>query len=352
MNEISISGRKIGLSHSPFIIAEMSGNHNQSLERALKIVEAAAKSGAHAIKLQTFTADTMTIDVDSEQFRIQDENSLWHGRSLYSLYHEAHTPWEWHRTIFDYARSLGIIPLSTPFDESSVDFLETLDAPCYKIASFENKDLALIRRVAKTGRPIILSAGMATLSDLDEAVSCARMAGCNDLILLKCTSTYPASPASSNLKTMQSMRDLFNCQVGLSDHTIGLGVAVASVALGATVIEKHFTLSRSDGGVDSQFSCEPEEMRQLVVETKNAWDSLGRVQYGFQSAAEEKSKVFRRSLYAVCDIKAGQALSRENVRAIRPGYGLPPADLDKILNLKAKEDIARGTPISWDLFFR
>jgi pseudaminic acid synthase len=349
MKEICIDGRKIGSNHSPFIIAEMSGNHNQSLERALQIVDAAAKSGAHAIKLQTFTADTMTIDNDSEQFKIQDKSSLWYGRNLYSLYHEAHTPWEWHSIIFDHARKLGLIPLSTPFDETSVDFLETLDAPCYKIASFENKDLALIRKVAKTGRPLIISTGMATLSDLEEAVGAAREAGCNDLILLKCTSTYPASPESSNLRTMQSMRDLFDCQVGLSDHTIGLGVAVASVALGASVIEKHFTLSRSDGGVDSQFSCEPEEMAQLVMESKSAWESLGRVQYGIQSAAEAKSKIFRRSLYAVCDIQAGQSLSKENVRAIRPGYGLPPSDLERVISLRAKENIARGTPINWNL---
>lgn len=349
MKDFQIGKRSIGDSHPPFVIAEMSGNHNQSLERALEIVDAAARAGAHAIKLQTYTADTMTLDMHHGEFCISDPNSLWAGRNLYSLYEEAHTPWEWHKPLFERARKLGIIPFSTPFDESAVDFLEQLDAPCYKIASFENTDIPLIRKVAGTGKPMIISTGMATVADLDETVRAAREAGCRDLVLLKCTSTYPATPENTNVRTISHMRELFNCQVGLSDHTMGCGASVAAVALGATVIEKHFTLARADGGVDSVFSMEPEEMRQLVFETERAWQSLGQVTYGIQSEAESKSLTFRRSLYVVQDVATGQPLTAENVRAIRPGFGMPPKFLPQVLGRTARKDIDRGTALNWDL---
>lgn len=347
-DQICISGRMIGRNHPPFIIAEMSGNHNQSLDRALSIVDAAAKSGAHALKLQTYTADTMTLDVDREEFHIRDDKSLWKGASLYGLYEQAHTPWAWHAPIFARAIELGMIPFSTPFDESAVRFLEELNVPCFKIASFENTDLPLIRRVAATRRPLIISTGMASIAELDETVRAAREAGCKDLILLKCTSTYPATPENTNISTIPHLRDLFGCQVGLSDHTMGVGVSVASVALGATVIEKHFTLSRADGGVDSSFSLEPLELEQLVLETKRAWQSLGQVSYG-PTEAERKSLQFRRSLYVVADIKAGEVLTAENVRALRPGLGLAPKHLEHVLGSKATVDIARGTPLAWSL---
>ncbi len=346
--EIIIDGRRIGPDHSPFIIAEMSGNHNQSLDRALKIVDAVAKSGAHALKIQTYTPDTMTLDLDEREFHISDPKSLWSGNSLYKLYGEAYTPWEWHKPIFDRARELGIIAFSTPFDVTAVDFLEGLNAPCYKIASFENTDLPLIRRVAATGKPLIISTGMASISELDDTVKAARDAGCKDLILLKCTSTYPATADNTNILTIPHMRDLFGCEVGLSDHTMGVGVSVASIALGATVIEKHFTLNRADGGVDSNFSMEPAEMTQLLAEAERAWQALGKVSYG-ATEAEQKSIIFRRSLYVVQDIKAGEILTNENVRAIRPGLGLPTKYLPQIINRVAKQDIKRGTALSWDL---
>lgn len=347
-NGFSIAGRPIGPDAPPFVIAEMSGNHNQSLERALAIVEAAAASGAHALKIQTYTADTMTLDSQEAGFVIDDPSSLWRGKSLYKLYEEAHTPWEWHQPIFDRARELGMIAFSTPFDDSAVDFLETLDVPCYKIASFENTDLPLIRKVAATGKPMIISTGMASVAELDEAVRTARAAGCRDLVLLKCTSTYPATPENTNIRTIPHLRQLFGCEAGLSDHTMGVGVAVASVALGATVVEKHFTLARADGGVDSAFSLEPAEMRQLVEETERAWQALGAVSYG-ATAAEEKSKAFRRSIYAAEDIPAGAPLTRENLRIIRPGFGLPPREFERCLQRRARVDIRRGTPLDWDL---
>ncbi|MSQ57470.1 MAG: pseudaminic acid synthase [Limnohabitans sp.] len=348
-DQVRIDKQMIGKSHSPFIIAEMSGNHNQSIERALEIVEAAAKTGAHALKIQTYKPDTMTLDLDEREFHISDPKSLWTGTSLYKLYEQAYTPWEWHEAIFRKAKELGIIAFSTPFDDSAVDFLESLDVPCYKIASFENTDIPLIQRVAATGKPLIISTGMATIAELDETVRAARTAGCKDLILLKCTSTYPATADNTNILTISHMRDMFNCEVGLSDHTMGVGVSVASVALGATVIEKHFTLNRADGGVDSTFSMEPAEMSQLVLETERAWQALGHVSYG-PTMAEEKSIVFRRSLYVVEDVKAGQKLTKQNVRAIRPGLGLAPKYLSKVLNQKVSRDVTKGTALSWDFF--
>lgn len=348
-DSIKIAGRLIGKRYEPFVIAEMSGNHNQSLGRALEIVDAVAKTGAHALKIQTYTPDTMTIDLDEREFHIGDPNSLWAGSSLYKLYGEAYTPWEWHKAIFDRALDVGIIPFSTPFDDTAVDFLESLDVPCYKIASFENTDLPLIRRVAATGKPLIISTGMASIAELDETVRAARDAGCNNLILLKCTSTYPAAATNTNILTIPHLRELFGCEVGLSDHTMGVGVSIAGVALGATVIEKHFTISRADGGVDSSFSMEPAEMTQLVVETKRAWQSLGQVSYG-PTEAEKKSIQFRRSLYIVQEIKAGDVLTRDNVRAIRPGLGLPPKYLDELLGRRVTHGAAKGTAVSWDLF--
>jgi pseudaminic acid synthase len=345
---VRIAKREIGRHRKPLVIAEMSGNHNQSLERALAIVDAAAAAGAHALKIQTYTADTMTLDLDDGDFRISDPNSPWVGTTLNALYEKAHTPWEWHRPIFDRARSLGMIAFSTPFDATAVDFLEALDVPCYKIASFENTDLPLIRKVAATGKPLIVSTGMATAAELEEAVSAARGAGCKDLVLLKCTSTYPAAPTDTNLLTIPDLRERFGTEVGLSDHSMGVGVAVASVALGATVIEKHFTLSRADGGVDAEFSMEPAEMAQLVVETKRAWQALGDVSYG-PTAAEQPSMAYRRSLYCVKNLEAGDVLTTENVRAIRPGCGLAPKHLDAVLGRKVREPVARGTPLRWEL---
>lgn len=347
--DITIAGKKIGRNHPPFVIAEMSGNHNQSLERALEIVEAVAKTGAHALKIQTYTPDTMTLNLDEREFHISDPKSLWAGTSLYKLYGEAYTPWEWHKPIFDRAHELGMIAFSTPFDDTSVDFLESLDVPCYKIASFENTDLPLIRRVAATGKPLIISSGMASIAELDDTVKAAREAGCKDLILLKCTSTYPATASNTNILTIPHMRELFGCEVGLSDHTMGVGVSVASVALGATVIEKHFTLNRADGGVDSTFSMEPVEMAQLVQEAEKAWQAMGKISYG-ATEAEKKSLVFRRSLYIVKDLKAGDVLTSDNVRAIRPGFGLATKYLDVVLGKSVNQDIDRGTALNWALF--
>ncbi|MBU0620448.1 MAG: pseudaminic acid synthase [Gammaproteobacteria bacterium] len=345
---MKIGNREIGRQNVPFIIAEMSGNHNQSLDRALGIVEAAANAGVHALKIQTYTPDTMTIDMDEREFHIGDPNSLWSGTSLYKLYAEAYTPWEWHKPLFERARELGLIAFSTPFDDSAVDLLESLGVPCYKISSFENTDLPLIRRVAATGKPLIISTGMATVAELDETVRAAREAGCRNLILLKCTSTYPATADNTNILTIPHLRDLFGCEVGLSDHTMGVGVSVASVALGATVIEKHFTLNRADGGVDSAFSMEPAEMKQLVAETARAWQAMGKVSYG-PTEAEKSSIQYRRSLYVVQDIKAGDVLTKENVRAIRPGLGLPTRYLDQVLGRAVKHDTKRGTALNWGL---
>lgn len=351
VEKISIAGREIGPAAPPFVIAEMSGNHNQSLERALAIVDAAAEAGAHALKIQTYTPDTMTLDLDEREFHIGDADSLWAGTSLYRLYEKAMTPWDWHEPIFERARKRGMIPFSSPFDKSAIEFLETLDAPCYKIASFENTDVHLIRQAAATGKPLIISTGMATAAELEQSVRVAREAGCKQLILLKCTSTYPATPANTNIRTIPHMAAMFDCQVGLSDHTMGNGVAVASIALGATVVEKHFTLSRAEGGVDSAFSLEPEELAGLVAETRRAWESLGAVSYG-PTPAEVKSLQFRRTLYITEDVAAGEKLTAANVRAIRPGLGLPPAALELVLGRAVTRDVARGTPLSWDLLLK
>jgi N-acetylneuraminate synthase len=348
MDSISIAGRKVGRSAPPFIIAEMSGNHNQSLERALAIVDAAAEAGAHALKIQTYTADTMTLDITEGEFLISDRNSLWTGKSLYQLYEEAHTPWGWHKPIFDRCKEKGLICFSTPFDETAVDFLESLDCPCYKIASFENTDIPLIRKVASTGKPLIISTGMATIAELDETVRTARESGCNEIFLLKCTSSYPASPEHTNIRTIPHMHDLFNVQVGLSDHTMGIGVSLASISLGATVIEKHFTLLRKDGGVDSVFSMEPDELKTLVRETERAWQSLGQISYG-PIEEEKDSLVFRRSLYIAKDIKVGEVITKENVRLIRPGFGMSPKYLDTAIGKIVKKEVKKGTPFTWDI---
>lgn len=343
-----IANREIGPATRPYLIAEMSGNHNQSLDRALAIVDAAADAGADAVKLQTYTADTMTLDVRSSGFVIEDKSSLWTGRQLYALYQEAYTPWEWHEPIFERAASRGLHCFSTPFDDSAVDFLESLGVPAYKIASFECTDLPLIRKVASTGKPMIVSTGMASVAEIDEAVRAARDAGCDQIMLLKCTSTYPATPENSNVSTIPNMRAAFGCPVGLSDHTMGCGVAIASVAMGAVLVEKHFTLRRADGGVDSAFSLEPEEFSTLRVETERAWQSIGHVTYG-GTLEEEKSRAFRRTLYISRDMKAGEVLSSDNFRIVRPGFGLAPKYFDTMLGKRINKDAVAGTPLSWDL---
>lgn len=338
----------IGSGAPPLVIAEMSGNHNRSLARALEIVDAAAAAGAHAIKLQTYTADTMTLDVEAPGFVIEDEKSLWRGRSLHDLYKVAHTPWEWHEQIFARARSLGMEYLSTPFDESAVAFLERFDPPAYKIASFEITDLRLIACAARTNRPLILSCGMATVEEIDEALRTARAAGSGSIVLLKCTSTYPASPENCNLATITDMRQRFGTEVGISDHTAGVGAAVAAVAFGATVIEKHFTLRRADGGVDSAFSLEPTELRSLVEESKRAWEAVGAVTYG-PLPSEKNSLQFRRSLYVARDMRAGEVFNAQNLRAVRPGHGLDPRFYEEIMGRRILTDASKGTPLSWKL---
>lgn len=343
--EIRLGNIPVGFQYKPFIIAEMSGNHNQSLDRAIAIVDAAADAGAHAIKLQTYTADTMTI---KGAYQINDQNSLWDGRELYDLYKEAHTPWEWHKPIFDHAKRRGILAFSSPFDETAVDFLEGLHVPFYKIASFENTDWPLLKKIASTGKPSIMSTGVSRLADIDESVNLLRESGCNHLVLLKCTSTYPASPENTNLLTIPHLQKLFNCVVGLSDHTMGLGAAVAAVALGARVIEKHFTLNRADGGVDSAFSLEPRELRSLVIESERAFLALGDVQYGVQKS-EVKSKLFKRSIYVAKDIKAGEVLTKEHLKIIRPDLGLSPRYYDLVIGRRVRKDISAGTPLSFDL---
>lgn len=323
----------------------MSGNHNQSLDRALEIVEAAAQTGAHALKLQTYTADTITM---RGAYTIDDSNSLWAGSELYDLYQQAYTPWEWHKPIFERARALGMDAFSSPFDESAVDFLETLDVPIYKIASFENTHHPLLRKVARTGKPVIMSTGVASFEDIAESVEVLKTAGCTEIILLKCTSTYPATPENTNLLTIPHMRERWGCEIGLSDHTMGIGVALASVGLGVRVIEKHFTLRRADGGVDSAFSMEPEEMKALVDESHKAYLALGKVQTRVQEV-EQKSLLFKRSIYASRDIAPGEILSEDNLKIIRPALGLAPKHWENVQGKKATKEIKTGTPLSWDL---
>ncbi|UOQ51071.1 pseudaminic acid synthase [Hymenobacter cellulosivorans] len=345
MSTVSIGGRLVGPDHPPFIIAELSGNHNQSLDRGLAIVDAMAAAGAHAIKLQTYTADTMTLP---GVHRIEDPNSLWYGRELHDLYQEAHTPWDWHKVLFDRAKYHGMLAFSSPFDESAVDFLENLDVPAYKIASFENTDWPLLRRVAATGKPVIMSTGASTLAEVAEAVAVLQEAGCRELVLLKCTSTYPATPENTNLRTIAHLTQLFpDYPIGLSDHTMGVGAAVAAVALGASVVEKHVTLRRADGGVDSAFSLEPEEVALLVTETERAWQALGQIQYGVQRA-EKNSRLYKRSLYVAQDIQAGEPFTKENLRVVRPGDGLPPRYYDQLLGKPARQSLTAGTPMTWE----
>ena len=348
-------GRVIRLAHGvigadcePFIVAEMSGNHIQSLDMALSIVDAAHRAGAHALKLQTYTPDSMTINHDGEGFTITDPDSPWNGRRLYDLYRESCMPWEWHATIFERCRSLGVIPFSSPFDIAAVQFLEQLDTPAYKIASFEIVDTPLIKACAKTGKPLIISTGMASPAEVFDAVDVARSSGCRDIVLLKCTSTYPSSPADSNLATIPAMRELFKCEVGLSDHTTGVGVAVAAVALGAVVVEKHFTISRALGGADSAFSLEPAELSMLVSECRRAWQAVGEIHIGV-TESEKASLRLRRSLYAVRDIPSGSTIGREDIRAIRPGLGLSPKHMESVIGMRARCDIVRGTPLTFSL---
>jgi len=347
MKDLKIGDWTIGDKHPPFVIAEMSGNHNQSLDRALQLVDQAAQSGAHALKLQTYTADTITMNSRDESFRINDPDSLWYGKYLYDLYKDAHTPWDWHEPIFERAKKLGMLAFSTPFDETAVDFLENLNVPAYKIASFENSHLPLLRKVAATGKPVILSTGVSTLSEIANALCVLADAGCSDIVVLKCTSTYPASPENTNLETLRSMRDTFGCLVGLSDHTMGIGTSVAAVALGARVIEKHFTLNRADGGIDSAFSLEPAELKLLVEECERAYLSLGEVRYGF-GELENRSRLHKRSIYLQRDIAAGQVFTEGNLKVIRPADGLCPRYWDIVIGKTARHNLAAGTPLTWE----
>ncbi len=332
----------------PLIIAELSGNHQQDKSIALELIKAAADAGADAIKLQTYTADSMTLDMTNDDFLVNEEGSLWQGESLYSLYQKASTPYEWHEELFKYARSLGMLAFSSPFDLDAVDFLDGLDVPYFKIASFEITDLPLIRHVASKGKPLIISTGMASIEEIQAAIDTANARGCYDITLLKCTSTYPASASNSHLKTIKDMRERFGLAVGLSDHSMGIGVAVAAVAMGVTMIEKHLVLERESDAVDAGFSMTPVELRQLVIEVKRASDALGEVKYG-GSADEQASKKYRRSIYACADIKAGEPFSSDNVRIIRPSYGLPPVEWDRLLNQVAAQDIAVGTALQWHM---
>ena len=348
INSIRIGNHIISENSKPLFIAEMSGNHNQSLIRALSIVDKAAQAGANIIKLQTYTPDTMTLDLKNNDFKIRDKKSLWYNRTLFELYTQGHTPWKWHEKIIKKAKRKKIQCISTPFDESSVDFLEKLKVPAYKIASFENINIPLITKVAKTKKPIIISTGMATISELHESINLIRKHGNNKIILLKCTSTYPASPKDSNVLTIPNMKKLFNCHVGLSDHTLGIGAAIAAVSHGAKIIEKHFTLNREDGGIDSAFSLEPYEMEMLVKESKVAWESLGKTQYG-PTVSERKYLQFRRSLYVSKNVKKGEIINKNNIKNIRPGKGLPPKNLSVVLGKKFSKNIKIGTPLNWGL---
>lgn len=345
-HSVEIAGRKIGPDHEPYVICEISANHNGSLDRAIELLEAAAATGADAIKIQSYTPDTMTIDHDGPDFWIGE--GPWKGRSLFDLYKEAQTPFEWHAPLFARARELGVTLFSTPFDESSADLLESLDAPAYKIASFEAVDLPLIAHVARKGKPLIISTGMSNLSEIEAAVKTARENGCEDIVLLHCVSSYPAPDEDSNVRTVPHLAETFGVVSGLSDHTHGSAVAVAAIALGAAVVEKHFTIARSDGGPDSEFSLEPDEFRDLVRDCKRAWRALGSV--GYDLCGSERGSVgFRRSLYVVEAVKAGETFTRANVRSIRPGYGMAPRYLPEVIGRHAARDIARGERLSWEL---
>ncbi|MFF1528376.1 pseudaminic acid synthase [Cellulomonas sp. NPDC058312] len=345
---IHVGAHTVDAHHRPFVVAEMSGNHNGDLGRALAIVDAVAESGAQALKLQTYRADTITIDADGPAFRVSQGHELWGGKNLYQLYEEAHTPWEWHAPIFERAREHGLVPFSSPFDGTAVDLLEGLDVELYKIASLEIGDLALLRRVARTGKPVVISTGAASVSDVDTAVRTIRAEGNDQVVVLACTSSYPASPTESNLRSIPVIRDTFDVVVGLSDHTKGIGAAVAGVALGACLIEKHVTLARDDGGVDSDFSLEPHELAALATETEVAWQALGEVRLD-PTAGEAESRRLRRSLYVVADVRAGDRVTEDNVRSIRPAGGLEPVHLDVVLGRTFRADAARGTALTWDL---
>lgn len=349
MNEIRIGSYLIGPSHPPFIVAELSGNHNQSLEKAKNLIALAKAAGVHAVKLQTYTPDTITLNSQNPEFLIDEPTSLWKGRNLYDLYQEAHTPWEWHASLFEYAKKLGLVIFSSPFDESAVDFLEELNPPCYKVASPEIVDLPLIAKMASTGKPLIISTGGATLKEIEEAVSTAKKTGCSEIVLLKCTMAYPSKPEDINLRTLPHLAESFSTLVGLSDHTLGIGVAIASIPFGACMIEKHFTNARSEGGVDSAFSMEPDEFRLLVEESNKAWKALGTVHYGPLSS-EKSSYSHRPSLYFVEDIEPGTRIQPHHIRSVRPGKGLPPKEFDKVIGLVLKQRVRKGTPVSWDVF--
>ncbi len=345
---MNINEIRIDSEHEPFIIAEMSGNHNQSLERAIEIIHSASKAGARAIKLQTYTADTITLDVHEKEFLINDKDSLWNGQSLYNLYNDAHTPWEWHETLFKEAEKLDIMCFTSPFSESAVDFLEELNTPAYKIASFENAHIPLIKKVVQTKKPIIISSGLATLSELAETIKIIRDFGCENFAILKCTSSYPANPKHSNILSIPHMKKLFGCEVGLSDHTMGIGASIAAVSHGASIVEKHFTLKRTDGGVDSAFSLEPTELKQLVVESKRAWQSLGKIKYG-PTDDDKNSLVFRRSVYISENMIKGEILTENNLRVVRPGLGLEPKYYNILIGKKINRDVKKGTPFDWTL---
>ncbi|MBM6551149.1 pseudaminic acid synthase [Marinomonas ostreistagni] len=346
MDTLHIDGREIGPNHPPYIIAELSANHNGSLENALQLIEIAKNAGADAVKLQTYTADTLTIDCDKEDFQIR--GGLWDGNTLYKLYQQAYTPWEWHQALFEKAKELELTIFSSPFDYTAIELLEELGTPAYKIASFEAIDLPLVEAAARTGKPLIISTGMANEAEIQEAIDTARNAGCTELAILHCVSGYPSPAEQYNLRTIQDMQQRFDCTVGLSDHTIDNITAVTSVAMGAAIIEKHFTLDRNGGGPDDSFSLEPEDLTALCRDTKIAWQALGKVNYDLTDA-EKGNLVFRRSLYAVKDIKAGEAITKDNVKSIRPGYGLAPKNLPDVLGQYAKDDIERGTAIAWEL---
>ena len=341
---MKIGNIKIGFEHPPIIIAEMSGNHNKSLQNALNIVKQAKFCGVKFLKLQTYTPDTITLNSKKKDFLINDKKSIWYGKNLHQLYKQAYTPWEWHHPIFQKAKELGIICFSTPFDTSAVDFLESLKVPAYKIASFEITDFPLIKRVAETNKPIILSTGMASKKEITEAIKLIKKNGKSEFALLKCTSSYPADPKDINLKTIIDMRKKFKCEVGISDHTLGIGVSIASIAFQSTIIEKHFTLNRKDGGIDSKFSIEPSEMKQLVVESKNAWESMGSIKYGFRSS-EKMSLKYRKSIYISRDMKKNEEFTNKNIKVVRPGLGMHSKYFEKIIGLRINKNVSKGTAL-------